>query len=209
MNGKGTGQFRLKTEGGYDFFEVLSALQKTIRRGLTEEAMYWALELLPQFEKSLWRRLIVISNEDIGIANPPVIQLIDTLSKQYFDFRERGDMGCVLMVANAILVMTRSDKSRIADHLTVLSTQERLQGKKKREIPDFALDTHTRRGKQKGRGLEHFRTVGAMLHPKGRTVEDNYEDRAYELDETAVSMKWPPLRKKSPEDKFTLFPDEE
>jgi replication-associated recombination protein RarA len=38
-------KYSLKTKKGYDFFEVASALQKCIRRGMGEEAMYWAVEL--------------------------------------------------------------------------------------------------------------------------------------------------------------------
>ena len=34
-----------KTKHGYDFYEVLSALQKEIRRGNEYEAMFWAVEL--------------------------------------------------------------------------------------------------------------------------------------------------------------------
>ena len=33
------------TPGGYDLFEVLSALQKEIRRGNEYNAVYWAAEL--------------------------------------------------------------------------------------------------------------------------------------------------------------------
>ena len=109
-------QFHLKTQKDYDFFEVTSALQKTIRRGREREALYWAMELLPGFEFYLWRRLKIITNEDIGIANPQLIILIQTLADQYFELRRRGDMGCLLMLSNAILSMCRAKKSRIADH---------------------------------------------------------------------------------------------
>ena len=35
----------LRTRHNYDAFEVVSALQKCIRRGLEEDALYWAYEL--------------------------------------------------------------------------------------------------------------------------------------------------------------------
>ena len=37
--------FPWATVGGYDFYEVLSALQKTIKRGLRDDALFWATEL--------------------------------------------------------------------------------------------------------------------------------------------------------------------
>ena len=36
------------TANGYNLFDVISALQKAIRRAEEEEAMYWALELVPR-----------------------------------------------------------------------------------------------------------------------------------------------------------------
>ena len=67
-----------------------------------------------------------------------------------------------------------SPKSRIADNLlsVVYNDKERL------EIPDYALDKHTVRGKKMGRGWEHFFTEGTKL--ENQTVEDPYEKKAYE-----------------------------
>lgn len=52
-------------------YKVSSALQKCIRRGLSEEAVFYAQGILNSTETEyLWRRLPVIALEDIGIANP-------------------------------------------------------------------------------------------------------------------------------------------
>ena len=48
------------------------------------------------------------------------------------------------------------------------------------EIPDYALDMHTMKGKAMGRGLNHFRQEGAELVPPP-TADDPYEDEAYRL----------------------------
>ena len=55
MNG-----YRPFTQNGYPLDEIISALQKDIRRGNEEQALYWCLEMVPRFEAYLWRRLIVI-----------------------------------------------------------------------------------------------------------------------------------------------------
>ena len=48
------------------------------------------------------------------------------------------------------------------------------------ELPDWAFDQHTIKGKAMGRGLQHFREEGAKLVPP-RTADDPYEDEAYRL----------------------------
>jgi hypothetical protein len=63
---------KLRTKHNYDAFEVVSALQKCIRRGLEEDALYWAYELAESRNKNysswLWTRLKVIACEDVGPA---------------------------------------------------------------------------------------------------------------------------------------------
>jgi len=54
-----TGIFPWPTIGRYDYYEVVSALQKTIRRGDRDSALFWATELyLSQYEAHAWRRLL-------------------------------------------------------------------------------------------------------------------------------------------------------
>ena len=48
------------------------------------------------------------------------------------------------------------------------------------EIPDYARDMHTMKGKAMGRGLDHFRSEGAKLIPPP-TGDDEYEAEAYRL----------------------------
>ena len=50
---------KITTRNGYAGDEVISALQKSIRRGLEEQACMFAYELYissPQLEEKLWRR---------------------------------------------------------------------------------------------------------------------------------------------------------
>jgi len=68
-----------QTPRGYDFYELLSALQKDIRRGNEYEAMFWAVELETFNPRMLWNRLTVIASEDIGPANPVMSLVIETL----------------------------------------------------------------------------------------------------------------------------------
>lgn len=160
------------TQKGYDMHEVLSALQKEIRRCKEYEAVYWAVELESFKPKVLWNRLRVIASEDIGLANPFASLIVDVLEKQY-DAAGKKDSSR-LFVVHAVLYLARSPKSRIVDNLlsVVYNDEERL------EIPDYALDMHTYRGKRMGRGLDHFFAEGAKLVKQ--KFEDPYEKKAFE-----------------------------
>lgn len=171
-------QYQAKTQNGYNLMEAISALQKDIRRGNEEDAYYWALELAPQYEAYLWRRLIVIVNEDIGIANIPLLALVPQQRAAYFEFRatRNGNGSAKLILATTLLALCRSPKSRIADEFNTVVEQDRRHGKRI-DIPDYALDKHTGRGRKFGRDYEHWLKEGCRLEPLA-DVENPYIQRA-------------------------------
>ena len=183
---------QLYTSGGYVLSEVISALQKEVRRGNEREAMFWALECIPRYEAYLWRRLCVIVNEDIGPANPMLLLIVPLQRSLFMELREESRDGPArLVLANVILMMCRSEKSRVSDHFQCAIHQARVQGKLKLEVPDHALDKHTGRGRRLGRGWDHFKEVGTLLVNEAESVPDPYRDEAFELWPTMVDAKWP------------------
>ena len=150
----------VKTRNGYVADEVISALQKEIRRGRTEDAAYWAYEMIiSALEEKLWNRLATIAVEDIGLAEPRAGVVIATLRETYYGFpagrTERylyGLMGAVYLAS--------APKDRMVDEL-YHCLQKGLLGKK--EIPDYALDKHTARGRALGRGDDHFWTESSAI----------------------------------------------
>ena len=162
------------TAKGYDMHEVLSALQKEIRRCKEYEAVYWAVELESFNPKALWNRLRVIASEDIGLADPLASLIVDVLEKQYDAAVAGKKDSSRLFLVHAVLYLARSKKSRIVDNLliTVYNDEEKL------EIPDYALDMHTYRGRKMGRGIEHFFAEGAKL--ANQALDDPYENKAFE-----------------------------
>ncbi len=171
---------KIYTESGYLLGEVISALQKEIRKANEEEAMFWALELVPRYEQYLWKRLTVIVNEDISIANPTLLMLVPIQSQVYANFREEGRDGSArLVLANVILAMCRSPKSRIADHFQCAVLQDKVHSPNTKPIPDYALDKHTSAGRKMGRGVDHWLEEGCSLTPTS-DVDDPYEERAAE-----------------------------
>ncbi len=82
---------KLQTGQGYPFDEVASAIQKSIRRGLEVDAMYWAAEMETRYPDYLWKRLQVISVEDIGIADMQTVLYVAEMRKLYQELKKEYD----------------------------------------------------------------------------------------------------------------------
>ena len=180
LNGKPVKEQQMpQTSRGYDIYELLSALQKDIRRRNEYQAMFWAAELESFNSKMLWNRLQVIASEDIGIANSLAPLLIDVLERKNDDARKRNNDSYRLFLTHAVLFLARSRKSRIVDDLLNVVYGEIQLEDKKLPIPDYALDMHTSRGKKMGRGLEHFFSEGTKLNKE--PYENPYKEKAKEI----------------------------
>jgi replication-associated recombination protein RarA len=173
-----------QTGNKYALLEVASALQKCIRRGLEEEALFWAAEIETKFPDYLWKRLTVIVNEDIGLADPQTIVLVETLRQQYNYLRKKSNSPSErLVLCNAIVAMCRAKKTRLADDMQAVVYRRREFKNWRLEIPDFALDKHTQKGRRMGRSVAHWRTEGCKLSNEVRGMNP-YEAEATELRET-------------------------
>jgi len=176
---------------GYEYAEVISALQKAIRRSNPEEALYWSTELeASNYGEALWRRLRVICSEDIGLGSPLMPAVIHALYLAWTDARKRKDdkqRSWRLFTTHAVLALVTAPKSRTIDHALLTFWGEVDRGDAPRlPIPDLALDKHTLAGKKRGRGWKHFFEEGSLLvdpatgelgdAPSG--VPDAYRERA-------------------------------
>ena len=178
--------FQRQTEGGYPFDEVASALQKSIRRGLEEDAMYWAIEMETRFPDYLWKRLQIISIEDIGIVDMQTVlyiaemrRLYQELKKEYDKEPKRKSRSFRMVLSNAILAMCRAKKSRIGDEFQIVMYGRREDGLKI-DIPDYALDMHTGKGRALKRGAEHFWNEGVKLENE-LGLENPYTEEAVNI----------------------------
>jgi replication-associated recombination protein RarA len=140
-----------------------SVLQKAVRRGNTEKAMYAAYKLVSLSSWSCWKRLSTIADEDVG--QPNQIVAVDVLYKKYMAMKKNAkeeitwDMRrCVVCAAK---ILAEAPKDRRADEFLELINAIERHGnnkelQKKREqlesIPDEALDMHTLQGRRMGRG---------------------------------------------------------
>ena len=157
----------ITTRNGYAGDEMVAMLQKAIRRCNEDDALHAAYEMYvtsPQFEEKLWRRLLCISVEDVGFGNPYAPNLIYTLFKMRQEF-PYNDGDRPMFFVHAIRFLCRQQKERSSDHVKNLLNDEFAKGKKF-EVPDYALDIHTRRGRAMGRDVYHFLTVASKVTPE-------------------------------------------
>lgn len=156
-------------------YDLISAMQKFIRRGMEEEAGQAFFEIVSRgFSAWALCRLQIIAHEDIGLGDPQALSIALMAIHNARQMVKKNSDEWRLPAANAILVLARAQKSREADHF-----QAAMEGRVSRgpiEIPDYCYDKHTRKGKSLGRGLAHFRETGAKLD---RSEGDEYEAEAY------------------------------
>lgn len=181
----------ITTRNGYAGDEVISALQKSIRRGLEEQACMFAYELYitsPQMEEKMWRRLLTISVEDIGMGNPNAAIMVNNLSQMRLNF-DYSDNDRTIYFIHAIRYMCGCEKDRSSDLLKNICIKSFAMGSLP-EIPDFALDKHTRRGQAMGRDSFHFLHEASKVIPQAEidnTYKERYEEILKEYDPQNVS----------------------
>jgi replication-associated recombination protein RarA len=169
----------VRTRHDFAADEVISALQKEIRRSNTENAALLAYEMAttsPEMEAYLWRRLLAISVEDIGwgdLQAPVLIHILYQIN-QSFD-RAAGER--ILFAVHAVRFLCACPKDRSSDEMAIWIKREVEGGRRLPAIPDYALDMHTKRGSGMGRGLDHFLEEGAKLIPELPNRDTTYRHR--------------------------------
>lgn len=169
---------RTTTEHGLPADEVISALQKCLRRGMTENVLLLGWEMFitsPEMEEMLWSRLCVIAVEDIGLGNADAPVLVETLYQQHKRYpRPSGDR--FLFAAHAIRVLSTSKKDRTSDDMVNWARRVTELGERLPEIPDVALDMHTRRGQEMGRDYSFFMSEASKVIPEINDKDQSYRD---------------------------------
>ena len=107
------------TPSGHPGDEVISALQKFIRRGETELAVRAAYELYLTGEELtayLWRRLLVISAEDVGLGEPMAPVVVDALHRSSRELSRDSSDYQLLFVHAVRYTLTGQERGRNIDH---------------------------------------------------------------------------------------------
>jgi replication-associated recombination protein RarA len=157
------------TKSGLPAMACVSAMQKSIRRGLEREAMEFACELIhtsKPMHTMVLNRLEIIAHEDIDvIAAPWIVPFVAAAVAQSKERYGKHVGEARLIVGNIIRLLCRAPKSRAGCHFAAAIGLRSLLEDFAPAILDYALDMHTMKGKAMGRGLDHFRKEGAKLVP--------------------------------------------
>jgi replication-associated recombination protein RarA len=156
---------RATTVNGFAVDELRSILQKSIRRGLVEEAALAAYELFAnglETEELLWRRLEIIATEDVGFGLPNAPAVIEALYAQASRMLDRGDRW--IYCAHAVRLLATAPKDGMSMELAGWARTVVERGERKPVVEDYMLDLHTHRGAEMGRDLAHWWNQGARLH---------------------------------------------
>ena len=174
---------RVTTAHGFAADELVSALQKSIRRGLVENAALVAYELFvtsPELEDHLWQRLAIISVEDVGFGNvqaPVLIRALDDFRRQAA--RESPDR--FIYAIHAVRVLALSPKDRTSDEMANWVRAASERGAARPEIMDVMLDMHTKRGQEMGRDFRHWFKEGARVENEIPNRDLTYRRRIEEM----------------------------
>lgn len=182
--------YKMFTKHGYKLFDVVSALQKSIRRGDAKTAGYFALEMEASgYVRYLWRRLFVISAEDIaGCVTQEVEALHNTFLHVNAKSKKLDRPEGRLFIAKAVILLAKAYKCRDADHLIIhVYDREKIRNddidcllKKvteadRMDIPEYAYDCHTSKGKAMGKTKEDFlKAEFEALNPRERGLFDGF-----------------------------------
>jgi len=136
----------------YEFDEVASALQKSIRRGLEYESCFWGYIFHQSgYGMYLFRRLSVIATEDCGLGNPVALILVSTMQQSWLLLHKQDKEATLdkfLLALQTILYLCRSKKTREGDSLSNLIHENFTEGKRLNiDDYDFIKDPHTSEGK--------------------------------------------------------------
>ena len=162
----------------YEFDEAASALQKSIRRGLEEDAMFWAIVLEARFPWYTWKRLKVVAVEDV--EDPAILMYVAECARLYKEARDartkqrRGPGEERHLLAAAVLHLCRCKKSSInSDFAAVMFDRYEKDGERL-QVPDWALDKHTGAGRKLGRTAVDFTTTGGLHANEDRELKNPY-----------------------------------
>lgn len=197
------------TPNGFSPYDLMSAMQKFIRRSMEKEALYCFYELeAAGLYNVAQNRLAICVYEDCGIANPGLLNSIDNHIDRMNKWYSSKNGAWRLVLGNIILQACRGEKTRIADHFVCSQAARRVNGYvlDLDQYGDFVYDMHTRKGKAMGRGLDHFFAEAMRIIPSTETTDYKEEEAREFADASKVGGDlWENYRKDNRRTQGTLF----
>jgi len=147
---------------------AVSALIKTLRRGLELDALYWAAQLSVRYPWKTWRLLEVFAAEDIGPANPQALpQVVAGRIAWEHHVKESKGRPPLVLLSSVVLSLARSSKNREADDLAE-AMKHLIERGWAAQVPEYVIDMHTVEGRAsipRPERLTRWLTEGSVIVP--------------------------------------------
>lgn len=172
---------KLLSPNGIPVDQLVSVLQKEIRRSNVDNAVLAAYEMLitsDEVASHMWHRLRLIAVEDVGMGEPMAPLLINCLHDNY---RSSSGGEKIMMAVHAVRLLAKAKKDRTSAEHTDLIIQQVANGEAVVLVPDHALCIHTRAGQMMGRGLMQWWENGAKVNDEADTADHKYRDQFIEM----------------------------
>lgn len=130
---------------GYKLDVLKSWLQKAVRRGRTDEAVWAAVEMLTIPKQgvitNLMSRLRVISLEDVGLGNTSMVEMVERETKKMLDPKKRKPIlpitsEGVSLIAGVVAALAESQHLRLCSDYKAVFLTPNLRGDLVELFPD-------------------------------------------------------------------------
>jgi len=146
-------QLRRYDKGGEQFYDVISALHKSVRGSNPDAALYWLVRMLDGGVDARYisRRLIRMASEDIGLADPRALRLCLDAAETY---ERLGSPEGELTLAQAVIYLAIAPKSN-AVYKAFNEVRALVKQDSSRPVPVHLRNAPTRLMKELGYGKEY------------------------------------------------------
>ncbi len=146
-------QLRRYDKGGEQFYDVISALHKSVRGSDPDAALYWLVRMLDGGVDARYisRRLVRMASEDIGLADPRALRLTLDAAETY---ERLGSPEGELTLAQAVVYLAVAPKSN-AVYKAYNATRALIKQDQSRAVPMHLRNAPTRLMKGLGYGREY------------------------------------------------------
>jgi len=183
---------------GDSHYDILSALQKSVRGSDPDAGLHYLARLLEAGDLiSACRRLMVIASEDVGLAYPQAVPIV----KGCIDAANMlGLPEARIPLAQAVLVLATAPKSNSAI-AGIDAAMEDVRNGSSGQIPPSLRDAHYAGAKTLGRGLGYQYAHAFPNHyVKQQYLPDQLKDKRYyeygdNKAEQAARRYWEELKK--------------
>ncbi len=147
-----SGSYMRYDKDGDSHYNILSALQKSIRGSDPDAALHYAARLIAAGDlPSLCRRLLVIASEDVGLAYPQAAAIVKACVDSALQL---GLPEGRIPLAQAVVLLATAPKSN-SSYKAMDAALADIEKGGYGDVPDFLKDSHYGGAKKLGHGLTY------------------------------------------------------